>query len=124
MIAPVHERAAFDEATIRAVICRALDSLPLAASVDNITSSLAWHAEQQLLPAVAAKDWAAHGQHDLVALITGEVRAKLDARPAPGVSAAARAVYCQELARTCRALLGLATADERIERRHPGVATP
>ncbi|MDT0453754.1 DUF6415 family natural product biosynthesis protein [Streptomyces hesseae] len=117
MTAPVHERAAFDEATIRAVICRALDSLPLAVSVDNITSSLAWHTEQQLLPAVAAKDWAAHGQHELVALITGEVRKRLGARPAPGASAAARAVYCQELARTCRAFLALALAEPGDEQR-------
>ncbi|GGX62385.1 hypothetical protein [Streptomyces hiroshimensis] len=49
-----------------------------------------------------------------------EVRKKLAARPAPGTIAATRAVYAQELARTCRALLGLALVEPGDEERLRG----
>ncbi|MGI5337678.1 DUF6415 family natural product biosynthesis protein [Streptomyces sp. CA-181903] len=119
MTAPVHDRA-FDEATLQAVIRRALDRLPLADTVDNLIAALCWHTER-LVPVVEAKDWSAHGQGDLITAITNEVRNKLAARPVPGTVAVTRAVYAQELARTCRILLGLALAEpgnEGTERRH------
>ncbi|MFI1258965.1 DUF6415 family natural product biosynthesis protein [Streptomyces netropsis] len=120
MTAPVHDRA-IDEAAVQAVIRRTLDSLPLADTVDNFIAALCWHTER-LLAVVEAKGWAAHGQGDLVAVIVDEVRKKLATHPEPGTVAAARAVYAQEVARTCRALLALAVADEDAEHRHAAVA--
>ncbi|PHQ50544.1 hypothetical protein BLA24_17150 [Streptomyces cinnamoneus] len=118
MTAPVHEHA-FDEATVQAVIRRALDRLPLADTVDNLIAALCWHTER-LLPAVETKDWSAHGQGELVTVIVDGVRKKLDARPASGAVAAARAVYAQEVARACRALLGLALVEPGDEERLRG----
>ncbi|MGW1075812.1 DUF6415 family natural product biosynthesis protein [Streptomyces sp. NPDC002537] len=101
---------ALDRAAVDAVIRGALDRLPLADVVDDLIAALTAHLER-LVPVVEAKDWASHGQDKLVGLILGAVRTKLATAPAPDADAAVRAVYAQELARTCRGILGLALVE-------------
>ncbi|MFC5723088.1 DUF6415 family natural product biosynthesis protein [Streptomyces gamaensis] len=99
----------------------ALDQLPLAGVVDGLIAELRRHIAS-LVPVVEAKDWERHGRGQLVGLILREVRAKLDAVPPADAQAAGKAVYAQELARTCRALLSLALADPGDEQQHTAVA--
>ncbi|MGK5543359.1 DUF6415 family natural product biosynthesis protein [Streptomyces sp. URMC 127] len=98
------------------MIRRALDRLSLASDVDSLLAALRWHTER-LLPVVEAKNWSAYGQGDLATMLVGEVRRKLAASPTAGANAGARAVYCQELARTCRAILPLALNEPDDEQR-------
>ncbi|RLV10162.1 hypothetical protein CTZ27_02725 [Streptomyces griseocarneus] len=96
--------------SLNAVIRGTLDRMPSADTVDTLIAALTMHI-RQLMPVVEAKDWAVHGQDEVVGLILDTVRAKLDAPPGPDTAVAVRAVYAQELARTCRAFLGLALAE-------------
>ncbi|MCC3767655.1 DUF6415 family natural product biosynthesis protein [Streptomyces sp. UNOC14_S4] len=96
--------------TLNAVIRRTLDRTPSGDDLDRLVAALGWHLVR-LMAEVAAKDWEEHGQDKIVGVILDGVRAKLDSPPGPGAEVAARAVYAQELARTCQALLGLALAE-------------
>jgi hypothetical protein len=96
--------------SLNIVIRSTLDRMPTSDTVGTVITSLTGHLTR-LMPLVAAKDWASHGQDKLVGLILDTVRAMLDAAPAPEAETSVRAVYAQELARTCRGLQGLALAD-------------
>lgn len=111
--AGVEHGYAFDQEAINATVRRALDQLPLANVVDNLIAALRWHIGT-LVPVIEAKD-----RGPVVDVILGEVRAKVAAAPAAGTQAIERAVYAQELARTCRALVPLAAIDPAGERQHP-----